>query len=222
MNGYEELWQKFRRERRLESGEDEGPERRNGLSVSFMIPVKAESILAGLAPLREALRPFPFVSLHPNHFMHVTLLLPGFLVREPKTEDQLSSDRLNELASEARGALADFSPFSVELRNLNAFPGAAFVEVHDGGRIVQLREAIRKRCELSEPPGPPHLTLAYIQTTNGTTAPDSFVEAIQSYRTRRVGEVVVNRVELTLLDLKKEYPEPETFATIPLGGSHEV
>lgn len=222
MNGYEELWKKFRRERRLEPEEQEGPEQRDGLSASFMVPVEAKSILDGLGFVRKALRPFPFVSLHPDHFMHITLLLPGFLVREPESEDQLSPARLEELASGAREALVGSASFSMELRNLNAFPGAAFVEVHDGGALVEMREAIRKRCGLSGPPGPPHLTVAYLRATDGEAAPDAFVEAVEGYRNRRVGEIRVDRVELTLLDLKREYPKPEVFATIPLGGPPEA
>lgn len=222
MDGYEELWAKFCRERRLDFEEQAGPESQDGLSVSFLIPVEAEGILDGLKPLREVLRPFPFVSLHPDHFMHITLLLPGFLVREPETEDQLSPGRLEELASEARGVLADFPPFSADLRNLNAFPGAAFVEVHDQGRVGELREAIRTRCGLAEPLGSPHLTLAYIQAPDGKLASDAFVEAIGRCRDRRVGEIRVDRVDLTLLDLKEEYPKPEKFATILLDGSPKV
>ena len=220
MDGYEELWRKFRRDRRLEPGGHTNPEWQDGhgLSVSFLIPVEAGNALEGLRPLQEALKPFPFVSLHPDHFMHITLLLPGFLVQEPEADDELSPDRLEELASGAREALADFPPFPAELRNLNAFPGAVFVEVHDGGMIGGLREAVRVRCGLAKPPGPPHLTVAYIKVPEDRAAPDAFVEAVGRYRDRYVGEIEVNCVELTLLDLKKEYPEPQTVATIWLGG----
>ncbi len=219
MNGYEEIWEKFRGDRRLEFGGHTDPEWRDGhdLSASFLIPVKTEAIHEGLKPLREALWPFPFISLHPDHFMHITLLLPGFLVPEPDAKGELSPGRLKELASEARKAIANFSPFTAELRNLNAFPGAIFVEVHDEGEIGELREAIRARCGLADPPGPPHLTVAYIQAPNDSPAPEPFVEAIKRHRNAFVGEFSVDHVELTLLDLSKEYPKPETFATLPLG-----
>lgn len=213
------MWEKFRRERRLECGGHTDPEWREGhdLSASFVVPVEAETIHESLKPLREAIRPFPFVSLHPDHFMHVTLLLPGFLVRDPKAKDELSCGRMKELASEAREVLAGFEPFSVELRNLNAFPAAIFVEVHDRGELRKLREAIRERCGLSQPPGPPHLTVAYIQAPDDTPAPEPFVETLERNRDVTVGELRVDRVELTLLDLGEEYPKPETFATLPLG-----
>ena len=220
MDGYEHLWQKFRRERRLGFGGHTAPEWQDGhrLSTSFLVPVETASIREGLNSLREALRPFPFVSLHPDHFMHITLLLTGFLVREPEAGNEVSPGRLEELASEARDALTGFAPFSAELRNLNAFPGAVFVEVHDRGELGKLREAIRARCGLAEPPGPPHLTVAYIQAPDGAPAPEPFVEAIRRNRDAALGELRVDRVELTLLDLNEGYPEPETFTTIPLSG----
>lgn len=218
------MWKRFVRERRLEFGGHTDPDWNDGyaLSASFMIPVEAASLREGLEPLRDALRPFPFVSLHPDHFVHITLLLPGFLVPEPKSRNELSPERLKQLASEAREALAGFEPFEAELRNLNAFPGAVFVEVHDRGMIGELREAIRARCGLPEPPGPPHLTLAYIEDPDGSTAPRAFVETIERHRDRHVGVIHVDRVELTLLDLSKDYPEPETFAVLPLGGPPET
>ena len=219
MDGYEELWDKFKRERRLEFGGHTDPEWRDGhnLSVSFVVPIEAKSIFEGLKSLRGALRPFPFVSLHPDHFMHITLLLPGYLVREPAAGDELSPNRLEELSSEAREVLASFAPFPVELRNLNAFPGAVYVEVHDRGKLVELREAIRARCGLAQPPGPPHLTVAYIQAPDDTPAPEPFVRAIERHRDSAVGGLRVDRVELTVLDLGEEYPEPETVAALPLG-----
>ncbi|QIN77792.1 hypothetical protein GBA65_03860 [Rubrobacter marinus] len=67
-------------------------------------------------------------------------------------------------------------------------------------------------------PGPPHLTVAYIQAPDGTPAPEAFVREIERFRDAPVGELRVDRVELTLLGLDEEYPEPETFAALPLGG----
>jgi 2'-5' RNA ligase len=140
---YAEVWERFVRERRLEFGGHTDPDWQDGhaLSASLMIPVDASRLRERLEPSRDALRPFPFVSLHPDHFMHITLLLLGFLVEEPEEEDEVSRERLEEIAGSARRALADFPAFTIRLANLNAFPGAAFIEVHDGGMIDWLRGA---------------------------------------------------------------------------------
>lgn len=214
------VWERFVAERRLEFGGHRDPAWQDGhaLSASLMIPVDASLLRDRLEPLRDALRPFPFVSVHPDHFMHITLFLLGFLVREPADGNEVSRERLSEIASDARRALADFPAFGVELANLNAFSGAAFVEVHDRGMLDELRGALSQGCELERPGGPAHLTLAYFQAPDGARAPDALISAIEPYRGWSVGEMRVEAVELTLLDLRSEYPVPRTLARMPLGG----
>ena len=218
MEEYERVWERFVCDRRLEFGGHMDPEWHDGhaLSASLMVPVNAQRFHERLEPIRDALRPFPFVSLHPDHFMHVTLVLLGFLVEEPKGNDEVSRERLGRIEADAREALADFPAFTVELANVNAFPGAAFVEVHDGGMLDGLRVALCERCGLKKPSGPPHLTLAYFHAPDNAPAPEALISAVARYRDWPVGELAVETVEMTLLDLSLDYPEPEIVATIPL------
>ena len=218
MGEYAEVWERFVRERRLEFGGHTDPGWREGhaLSASFIIPVEESRFRERLEPLRDALRPFPFVSLHPYHFMHITLLLLGFIVEEPEEEDEVSRERLREIEEGARRAMSDFPAFTVRLANLNAFPGAAFVEVHGGGMLDRLRDALCRSCGLEKPSGPLHMTLAYFHAPDGASAPEELVNAIARHRDWTVGELAVESVEMTVLDLRLEYPEPETLAEIPL------
>jgi RNA 2',3'-cyclic 3'-phosphodiesterase len=218
MEEYERVWERFVRERRLEFGGHMDPEWQggHGLSASLMIPVEASRFHDRLEPLREALRPFPFVSVHPDHFVHITLFLLGFLVDEPREADEISRKRLEEIEAKARIALSDFPAFNVRLANLNAFPGAAFVEAHSGGMLDRLRDALCVSCDLKKSPGPPHMTIAYFHAPDGTEAPDDLISAIARYRHWPVGEMAVENVEMTLLDLRLDYPEPRTLARIPL------
>lgn len=220
MDGYAQVWESFERERRLEFGGHTDPTWRDGhaLSASFVVPVDAAGLRERLQPLRDALRPFPFVSLHPDRFMHITLLLLGFPAATPESGKEVSRARLREIEAEARAALRGFPAFAVELANLNAFPGAVFIEAHDGGMLGELRRAICDSCGLDAPPGPPHLTLAYVHAPDGTPAPEAFVAAVRRYRDWPVGKMQVDAVEMTLLDLKREYRAPEPVARIPLGG----
>jgi 2'-5' RNA ligase len=219
MEEYESVWGRFVRGQRLEFGGHKDPawQGGRGFSISLVVPGQASRFSGRLEPLREALRPFPFVSLHPDYFMHITLILLGFLVDEPEKDDEVSRERLREIEQRARVALSDFPTFTVGLANLNAFPGAAFIEAHDGGMLDELRAALSVGCGLKKPSGPPHLTLAYFQAPDGTVAPEELVSAIACYRNWPVGEISVNNVEMTLLDLRSDYPEPETLARIALG-----
>ena len=220
MDGYAAIWDRFKNERRLGFGGHTDPGWREGhaVSASFVAPVDAPYLRDRLNLLRDALRPFPFVSLHPDHFMHVTLLPLGFLVPEPRAGNELARERLQELEAGAREALRGFPAFEVDLANLNVFPGAAFIEARDGGMLEKLRDAVCRQCGLEKPSGPLHLTLAYLQAADNTPVPDEFVAAVERYRSWTVGTFFVDRVEITLLDLNSSrYPELETFARIPLG-----
>ena len=219
MAEYEAVWDSFVRERCLEFGGHNDPSWQEGhrYSASLVVPGGASRFRERLEPLREALRPFSFVSLHPDHFMHITLILLGFLVDEPKDADEISRGRLREIEGCARDVLSDFPAFTVDLANLSAFAGAAFIEAHDGGEIDQLREALSVGCGLEKPSGPPHLTLAYFQAPDGTEVSEELVCAMAAFRHWPIGEITVDNVEITLLDLDSDYPEPETLARIPLG-----
>jgi RNA 2',3'-cyclic 3'-phosphodiesterase len=215
---YAEGWERFVRDRRLEFGGHTDPDWRDGhaLSASLMIPVDASRLRERLEPLRDALRPFPFVSLHPDYFMHITVLLVGFLVEKPEAEDELTRERLEEIARRARDGLTNFPAFTIRLANLNAFPGAAFVEVYDGKMIDALRDALGRSCGLKKPSGPPHLTIAYFQAPDGTPVPEELISVIARYRNWPVGELEVESVEMSLLDLRFDYPEPRMLTEMPL------
>jgi 2'-5' RNA ligase len=218
MEEYDFAWARFVREHRLEFGGHMDPDWQGGhrLSASLVVPGDAQRFHERLEPLREALRPIPFVSLHPDHFMHITLVLLGFLVDDPREENEVSRERLRDIEKRARIALSDFPAFTVGLANLNAFPGAAFIEAHDGGMLDRLRDALSVSCGLKKPHGPPHLTLAYFQAPDDTEAPEELVSTIARYRDWPIGEITVDNVEMTLLDLRSDYPEPEVLARLPL------
>ena len=218
MRVYDEVWERFVRERRLEFGGHTDPAWGGGhtLSASLIVPVEASRYRERLEPLRDTLHPFPFVSLHPDHFMHITLLLLGFPVEKAEGDNEVSWERLRGIEAGARQALSGQRAFTVRLANLNAFSGAAFVEVHDGGMLDGLRVALCERCGLKKPSGPPHLTLAYFHAPDNAPAPEALISAVARYRDWPVGELAVEAVEMTLLDLSLDYPEPEIVATIPL------
>src|SRR5215211_7386264 len=161
MEEYDRVWESFVSERRLEFGGYMDPDWQEGhrLSASLVVPGEASRFHERLEPLREALRPFPFVSLHPDHFMHVTLVLVGFLVDDPKEEDEVSRERLQEIEERARIAVSDVPAFIVRLANLNPSPVASFTEAHDGEILNRLRDALYTSCGLKKPPVPPHFTL---------------------------------------------------------------
>ncbi|WP_273843666.1 2'-5' RNA ligase family protein [Rubrobacter calidifluminis] len=218
MGGYEEIWQHFRQAGELEFGGHTDPAWRHGhtTSASFVVRVDANALCDRLKPVRELLQCFPFVSMHPDDLMHITLLMLGFPVSSPRSGDEISHEKLRELEDRARSALSGASPFIVRLSNLNAFPSAVFVETHSGGRLERLQELLSTECGMKRPLGPPHLTLAYFHAPEGSPVPESLVDAIGGFRDWYVGEVWVDHVELTLLDLRSARPELRSAGRVPL------
>lgn len=221
MEDYTRVWRNFVSGGSLEFGGhmDPGWQCGHTLSASFIVPIDTFGLKERLEPLREALRVMPFVSVHPDHFMHVTLLPLGFLVPEPEDKNEISPERLAEVEAKARRATTDFPPFEIELANLNAFPGAAFIETYDEGMLKELRNHLCEGFGMKPMPGTPHLTLAYFQAPDGTQMPEGLVASIQKFRVWPVGKVPVSQIELTLLNLQADYPEPERIARLPLQGS---
>lgn len=218
MEDYARVWKSFVSGGHLEFGGHMDPGWQDGhtLSASFIVPVDTSAFEARLEPLRNALKTLPFVSLHPYHFMHITLLPLGFVVPEPDGRNEISPERLTEVETKVRSALMEFPAFEIKLANLNAFPGAAFVEAYDDGMLTQVRKRICEGCGIEAPTGPPHLTLAYFQAPNDTPMPEGLVPSMEQFRDWPVGRVPVDHIELTLLDLRADYPEPDVVARIPL------
>ncbi len=218
MSPYAKVWSKFVLERRLEYGGHTDPSWRDGytLSASLVVPVDVSRFRERLEPPRDALRPLPFVSVHPDHFMHLTLVMLGFVVDDPAGKDEISRDGLAVVEDKVRSLLSGTPAPTVRLANLNAFPGAAFIEVHDSGALGRLREALYEACGLDNPHGPPHLTLAYFHAPDGAPAPDGLISTISRFRDWPIGELLVDRVRLSLLDLRSDYPNPEIAAEMPL------
>jgi hypothetical protein len=82
--------------------------------------------------------------------------------------------------------------------------------------LDELRVALSVGCGLKKPAGPTHLTLAYFQAPDGTEAPQELISAIARYRDWPIGEITVDNVAMTLLDLRSDYPEPETLARLAI------
>lgn len=221
MEEFGKAWERFSSERVLEFGghTDAAWKGVHTLSACLVLPVDDGRFRERIEPLRDALRPFPFVSLHPDHFMHITLAPMGFPVEEPRGEGEISWEELDEIEADAREALSGISQFPLRLANLNAFPAAAFVEVHDvDGHLDELCGALRGVPGLEKTSSLPHLTVAYFHPLEGAEASDALVSAIEKYRDWPVAEIEASEVKISLLELDSDYPRPEARAKIKLSG----
>jgi 2'-5' RNA ligase len=106
--------------------------------VAFLIPVTGTSLVNSTRPVREALSAAGIGAVLPSHYLHVTVLGLGLESTIRRTNGNIA--RLMDRTSRA---LRDVQPLRLTLRNVNSFPNAAFVEVHDESNgLVGLRDRL--------------------------------------------------------------------------------
>ena len=215
------VWEAFRRTDRVADGRHDTADWRSraGPFAVCCVRVPAAALQPALTGLRDSLRPFPFVRLHPDGFLHVMLQELGFVVAEPRRRDELDHDRLLELAEVAVGVGRDKKPFDIALGWANAFQDAVFLELRKGGgSCTRLHQRLRESAgALSAPRYSylPHMTVAHF---TADAPADGLVAALTPHREREFGHFTVRQVELVTLRVDEPYPPLETYLTIPLTG----
>jgi 2'-5' RNA ligase len=90
---------------------------------------------------------------------HITLLVCGFLTRNPCFDDDYGSQSLQRHVQNLQQAR--ITPFEIQIGGLNSFAAAPFLEVFDvRGGLGQIREVLgSSHCEIRTRPYVPHLTI---------------------------------------------------------------
>jgi 2'-5' RNA ligase len=183
-----------------------------------MIRIPAALLQPALDGCRTALSGYPFVRLHPDHFLHITLQELGFVREESASPDEISPARLEEFAHAAVGPISERDPFSLTLGGVNSFQDAAFLDVHDGGACTRLHTRLLELAAIPRAPRYaylPHVTIAYYTSA----APIAGLAAsLVPWRDVSLGSFLATEVEIVTLRLDEPYPPLETYAVIPLGG----
>jgi 2'-5' RNA ligase len=189
-----------------------------GAFATCLIRVPAGVLQPSLDELRTGLSGYPFVRLHPDHFLHITLQELGFLTENPKQIDEITPARLDEFVTGATAALADAAPFDIGLGGANSFQDAAFLDVHDRGQVSRMHTRLRELAAV--PMQPKHAYVPHCTVCHYTqdVAAQGLDETIARWRDRRFGSFTVHNLEVVSIDLNESYPELVTLAEIPLGG----
>ncbi|MEA2515066.1 MAG: hypothetical protein QOJ59_4555 [Thermomicrobiales bacterium] len=189
-----------------------------GVFAGCAIRVPADALQPALDELRDALRPYPFVRLHPDHFLHVMLQEIGFVSERPQRRDEWSRERLEEYVTAASGAVSEATSFDLRLGGANSFQDAVFLDVHDRGACARLHVRLHELAAVPTVPRfayLPHCTVAHFTEE----APIGNLPAtIARFRDRRFGTFQVDHIEVVTLRLDEPYPEMETYAVMPLSG----
>jgi 2'-5' RNA ligase len=184
-----------------------------------LIRVPASLLQPSLDEFRGALREYPFVRLHPDHFLHITWLVLGFVTDTPSANDEITPARLDEFVAGATAALAGAVPFDIRLGGANSFQDAAFLDVHDRGQCSRMHSRLRELAAVPTQPRyayVPHCTVAHYD--DARPMPSDLGESIERWRDRRFGSFTVQNLEVVTLDIDVPYPELQTLSVIPFAG----
>lgn len=216
---FRRVWQAFRTSDHVEDGRQDTAEWRShsGPFCMVMARVPAEALSPELAKVRAAMEQFPFIRIHPDGFLHVTIQELGFLTDTPGAPDEISPVRLEEFAHAAAHATAEREPFTVSLGGVNSFQDAVFLEVHDGGALQRLHARLFELAAIPRAPRYaylPHATIGHYTED----APSGHLAATFSpWRLTVFGQYRVEQVEIVTLRTDVPYPPLEPYAILPLG-----
>jgi 2'-5' RNA ligase len=211
------VWHSFRTFGHVEDGrhDTENWRSREGVFVLAAIRVPAEVLQPNLDALRAALGHFPFVRLHPDGFLHITLQELGFLVERPSSADEISATRLEEFIESAATVTSARKPIDLTLGGANSFQDAIFLEVRDGGALAPLQSRL---FDLAAIPRArkygylPHCTVAHYTTQAPST---HLASAIGRFHETAFGRFTATSIEILSLRVGEPYPPLESYAILP-------
>ncbi|CAN5723549.1 hypothetical protein BH24ACI3_BH24ACI3_16190 [soil metagenome] len=226
---YGRIWRKFVVDGKVQPGGHTRESWRRGRDhlAAFVIRVVDGGLFRRVDRIRVALQHYPFVTTHPDHFLHVTLLPVGFVVEHPSASDEISIADLDRIAAAGEAAIRGIPAFDLDLASVNSFSVAPFIEIQKNESIlVDLHERLGRAIESAvifpdsdlesdgrESEFVPHVSLAYY-TKEAKNAP--LVETIKWFRGRPIGKIVIRSIHLATVDTSKAYPPIVTVREFPL------
>lgn len=215
---YRRVWQSFRALDHVSDGRHDTADwrSRQGVFAVCCIRVPATALQPALDEIRRGFAQTPNVRLHPDHFLHVMLQELGFVCKEPKRQDEIDQQRLDEFIAQLPNALEGAPRFELRLGGANAFQDAIFLDVHDRGHCGRLHARLRELAGILSVPRFAYLPHATIAHFTAESPIDDLPALIGRWRDRRFGTFEVAEIEVVTLDVRLTYPRLLTYARFPL------
>ena len=188
----------------------------------YLIALDHEPAVAQAARRLQARLDFPYVNPVPRAALHVTVQSVGY-------REQLTAEQQSALVERAVPVLSSLEPFEAAIGGANSFDVAAFLEVHDGGVLRDVRAKLRAALPWLAEDGRdvlvrggrdiylPHVSFAYY---NGEADAQGVVAALARHRHEVVAKVRVASAKLVAvrLPLSPKGPRYRLQTSFPLGG----
>ena len=190
---------------------------RNTTFALCCIRVPQGALNEELDKVRDVLRGFPYVRLHPDAFLHIPIQELGFLSSEPRARDEISTARLEEFCGVARIPVAEFPRFRIKVTGINSFLDAPFLEITDEASLSRIQRRLLD-ITLVQPntryPYLPHITIGHY--THEAPIGD-LAAAIAPWRDVVFGEFEVTEIDVVTFSTTEAYPPLIEFQRLPLG-----
>lgn len=181
------------------------------------VRVPVSVISPEIAAVRDALGSLPFVRLHPDHFLHVTIQEIGFLSDPPQHRDGFGTDRLEEFIAMSERPICDFAPFEMTFGGVNSFTDAAFLDVHDNGWLSRIHRRLRDFAIVPVDVRYPYLPILTIAHYSGPAPIGRLPKILSEWRDTEFGTFTVREVDIVLLESTEPYPLLEIAHSFALG-----
>ncbi|MEX2245750.1 MAG: 2'-5' RNA ligase family protein [Dehalococcoidia bacterium] len=173
--------------------------------------------------VQDALADIPGLRSLPREFLHITLLGAGYQVIEKRRPDDILRQEVPSIGERAGPVLRGAAPVALTVGPVNVFPDAVVLEVHDGGRLAEIRGGLAAELGGGErlaggPPFLPHITIAVF---DDPAVAGALRELLPALRADPPVEALVRRIELIrawYTGLEAEIPELETVRSYVLRG----
>lgn len=215
---FRRIWQAFRAVHTVADGRHDTDDWRghDGVYAVCVVRIPAAALQPSLDGLRETLRAFPVVRLHPDGFLHIPLQELGFVCASPGRIDEITPTRLDEFVSAAATAVGDVPAFEVRLGGANSFQDAAFLDVHDGGNCAPIHARLFELAAIPRAPYYPFLPHATIAHYTAEAPNLHLAAALAPWRTTTFGTFRITEIEVVTMRLDEPYPPLEPSAVFRL------
>jgi 2'-5' RNA ligase len=186
--------------------------------LTFLIRIKDEKLIEKINEIQDRLSTIPCVDPFPQEYFHITVKGCGFLAKSERYEDDILTENLQKIISQAKEVLQTFYRFDISLSELNIFSEVVLIEVHDEGKIGELNKGLQaipeiKKMKFDYPNLLPHISIAQFQNNQEFTRLISYLEEL---RETEFGELTINYIELVNAHLSGRYPTLKTIHALEL------
>ena len=193
----------------------------NGRKNSLMLSIRIDQpeIIEGIQSITDQIRHIPGVYIMPPEYYHITVKRLGFLTHQKQYDYDIEPQTLEQIIDQATQIFTQIPEFSIRLKNINGLASFVIVEVEDNGAIAQIQGRFHEDATLvpsysiEGEDWLPHLSIAGLKNLNGL---DILKSKMDKLRPINIGEIDVNRIDLSQAILQKPCPQCRTLRAFPL------